>query len=58
VPNLVVVKLGNNSMVDIYNALGTTDLLMDLVGYYGSSVPAPARPFKSVSFRVSPLVRH
>src|ERR1700694_3158075 len=58
VPNLVVVKLGTNSMIDIYNALGTTDLLMDIVGYYGVAVPAPARPINAFSFRFSPLVRH
>jgi hypothetical protein len=32
--------------------------LMDVVGYYGVAVPAPARPFSSFSFRFSPLVRH
>jgi hypothetical protein len=57
VPNLVVVKLGNNSTIDIYNALGQTDLIMDLVGYYGSAVPAPARPIKPFSLHFGPLVR-
>jgi len=42
VPNLVVVKLGNNATIDLYNALGRTDVVMDLVGYFGTSVPAPS----------------
>ena len=56
-PNLVVVKLGNNATIDIYNALGQTDLIMDLVGFYGVSVPAPASPMRSFSFQISPLGR-
>jgi hypothetical protein len=34
VPNLVVVRLGSNGVVDIYNAAGTTDVIADVVGYY------------------------
>jgi hypothetical protein len=45
VPNLVVVKLGNNATIDVYNSAGSTDVIMDLVGYYGVQVPAPT-PFK------------
>jgi hypothetical protein len=57
VPNLVVVKLGNLSKIDIYNALGQTDLIMDMVGYYGSAVPAPARPIKPFSLHWSLVQR-
>ena len=57
VPNLVVVKLGNSATVDIYNALGNTDLVMDLVGFYGTTVPAPAGPTGAFSLRLTPL-RH
>jgi hypothetical protein len=53
VPNLVVVKLGTNATIDIYNAVGQTDLIMDMVGYYGGAVPAPARPIKSFSLHLS-----
>jgi hypothetical protein len=35
VPNLVVVKLGAGGAIDLYNALGTTDLIVDVVGWYG-----------------------
>ena len=41
VPDLMVVKLGMNATVDFYNLAGRTDLVVDLVGYYGVSVPAP-----------------
>ena len=33
IPNLVVVKLGGGK-VDAYNASGTTDLVVDVVGFY------------------------
>ena len=42
VPNLVVVKVGTNAGIDIYNALGSTHVIVDLVGYYGAPVPAPS----------------
>jgi len=34
VPNLVVVKLGANGKLDLYNAAGATDVILDVVGYY------------------------
>jgi Cysteine-rich secretory protein family len=34
VPNLVVVRLGSNGVVDFFNAAGTTDVIADVVGYY------------------------
>jgi hypothetical protein len=39
VPNLVVVQIGNAGpnagAVDFFNAFGQTDLIVDLVGWYG-----------------------
>jgi hypothetical protein len=35
VPNLVVVKLGANGAIDLFNAFGTTDVVVDVVGWYG-----------------------
>lgn len=35
VPNLVVVKLGPNGAVDFYNLSGSTDVVVDIVGWYG-----------------------
>jgi hypothetical protein len=35
VPNLVVVKLGASGAIDLYNAAGTTDVIVDVVGWYG-----------------------
>jgi hypothetical protein len=34
VPNLVVVGLGTNGKLDIYNAAGSTNVIVDVVGYY------------------------
>jgi hypothetical protein len=34
VPNLVVVKLGANGMVDVYNLAGSTEVVIDVVGWY------------------------
>ena len=34
VANLVIVQLGAGSTVDIYNAFGSTDVVVDLVGWY------------------------
>src|SRR4029077_20502350 len=35
VPNMVVVKLGASGAIDLYNAFGTTDVIVDIVGWYG-----------------------
>ena len=35
VPNLVVVKLGPNGKIDLYNAAGSTNVIIDVVGWYG-----------------------
>jgi hypothetical protein len=35
VPNLVVVKLGSTGSIDLYNAFGTADVIVDVVGWYG-----------------------
>jgi hypothetical protein len=55
VPNLVVVKLGYSATIDVSDALGQVDLIMDLVGFYGSAVPAPAGLAHAYSIRVTPL---
>jgi hypothetical protein len=34
VPNLVVVKLSALGKIDISNAFGTTNVIVDVVGYY------------------------
>jgi hypothetical protein len=34
VPNLVVVGLGSDGKLDLYNAVGSTDVILDVVGYY------------------------
>jgi hypothetical protein len=35
IPNLVVVKIGANGMVDFYNAGGSTHVIADVVGWFG-----------------------
>lgn len=35
VPNLVVVKLGSTGDIDLYNAFGSADGVIDVVGWYG-----------------------
>jgi hypothetical protein len=35
VPNLVVVKVGTTGAVDFYNGVGSTDVVVDVVGWYG-----------------------
>jgi hypothetical protein len=34
VPNLVVVKLGADGKVTIFNGVGSTDVIADVVGWY------------------------
>ena len=34
IPNLVVVQVGANGKVDLYNLAGSTDVVVDVVGYY------------------------
>jgi subtilisin family serine protease len=37
IPNLVVVKVGSDGNVDLYNAQGNVHVLFDVVGWYGST---------------------
>jgi hypothetical protein len=34
VPNLTIVKLGAGGAIDLYNAAGHTDAIIDVVGWY------------------------
>lgn len=36
-PNLVMAKIGANRRISVYNCCGTTDVVIDLLGWYGSS---------------------
>jgi hypothetical protein len=57
VPNLVVVKLGAPATFDVYNAAGSTDVVIDLVGYYGTPQPAPSAAAARV-FHLAPYRGH
>jgi len=35
VPNLVVVKVGADGKIDLYNPAGSTDIVIDVVGWSG-----------------------
>jgi len=35
VPNLVVVQVGTNGKIDVYNVFGNTHVLIDVMGWYG-----------------------
>jgi Fibronectin type III domain len=35
VPNMVVVKVGADGMINVYNAAGSTDVVIDVMGWYG-----------------------
>jgi hypothetical protein len=35
IPNLVVVKLGTGGKFSVYNAQGNTDVIADVIGWYG-----------------------
>ena len=37
VPNLVIVKVGGDGKVKVYNNSGSTDVIFDIVGWYGAS---------------------
>ncbi len=50
VPNLVIAKIGTNGKVGIYNANGTTHVVVDVVGYLSST--APGRHFCMAPHRV------
>jgi hypothetical protein len=49
-----VVKLGASSPTfDVYNAAGSTDVVIDLVGFYGTPQPAPAGQSAAIVMRLS-----
>ncbi|MBV8160388.1 MAG: hypothetical protein JO265_05640 [Acidimicrobiia bacterium] len=53
IPNLVVVKVGSDGNVKVYNAQGTVDVIFDVVGWYGAtgSAYAPLPPNRVLDTR-------
>jgi hypothetical protein len=49
-PNLVVVPVGANGKVSLYNSAGSTDYIADLVGYYGPTGTTRFTPVVPVRF--------
>jgi hypothetical protein len=35
VPNLVVVNVSSTGQIALYNSAGSTDVIVDVLGYYG-----------------------
>jgi hypothetical protein len=50
VPNLVTVGISNGGF-DVFNALGVTDVVVDLFGYYRGTDFHPVRPFRVMDSR-------
>jgi hypothetical protein len=53
IPNLVVVKVGGDGKVNVYNDQGTVDVIFDVVGWYGTtgSSYAPLPPHRVLDTR-------
>jgi subtilisin family serine protease len=53
IPNLVVVKVGSDGNVNLYNAQGSVDVIFDVVGWYGptGSSYAPLPPHRVLDTR-------
>ena len=53
IPNLVVVQVGANQKVSLFNSAGSADLVADVVGFFDDgSTPAPALLTSLVPSRV------
>jgi IPT/TIG domain len=52
IANLVTVTLGEGGAVNIYNALGSVNLLADVEGYFG---PAPSNPNQGLFHPITPI---
>jgi hypothetical protein len=56
IPNLVVVKLGGSGAVDLFNAAGCADVILDVVGYYtGPPVPVASTAITAVPSCAPPV---
>jgi hypothetical protein len=44
VPNMVIVPVGSGGMVSLYNAVGTTDVVADVVGWFGTAATSQFTP--------------
>lgn len=54
IPNLVVAKLGSSGKVSLYNAIGTTDLIADVAGWFPSTSSfSPLVPSRILDTRTS-----
>lgn len=49
VPNLVTVKIGANGKVNLFNSVGRTDAIVDVMGYYTDVAPPGGGRFTSLT---------
>lgn len=49
VPNLVVVKVGTNQSVTVFNSTGNTHVIFDVVGWYEGGDPGPGARFNPMA---------
>jgi hypothetical protein len=57
VPNMVVVPVGTGGQISIFNALGTTHVIVDVVGWFGAAATAaftPLTPTRALDTRAVP----
>jgi hypothetical protein len=56
-PNLVTVKVGSGGQIDIFNAAGSVNVIVDVAGYYldGTAAPPPTSPAPSSFVPLSPV---
>ena len=51
IPNSAIVGIGSNGSVDFFNAFGTTDLIVDVMGWFSSSGFYPIQPNRIMDSR-------
>jgi hypothetical protein len=49
VPNAVTVAVGTNGQIDLFNSLGCTQVVVDIVGFYAGGTPTAAGGFVGIT---------
>jgi hypothetical protein len=49
VPNMVVVKVGEGGKVDLFNAAGSADVIVDVAGWYGTEAAAEGSRYSTLN---------
>jgi hypothetical protein len=51
IPNTVIVGVGTNGQIDIFNAVGTVDVIVDVMGWFDTDGITPVRPARIMDTR-------